>query len=128
MNDETDKLNNTDRKDLFSNKEENIKDRIPCLITCNRKLPMVRKIINKHWNILQINSRLEEMFQNDPFVGYKRNKNLQVIIGGHTIENGKNGKVFKAYSENREGKCDPCNTSKPSPCCKQVIDTSTFQS
>ena len=125
MNDEIDKLDNIDRKDLFSNKEENIKDRIPRLITCNIKLPMMRKIISKHWNILQINPGLEEMFQNSPFVAYKRNKNLQVIIGGNTIEN---GKVFKAYSESREGKCEPCNTRKPSPCCKQVIDTSTFQS
>ena len=70
-------------------------------------------------------SGLEEIFQNNPFVAYKRNKNLQEIIGGHTI---KNGKVFKAHSKSREGKCEPCNTSKPLLCCKQVIDTSTFQS
>ena len=36
--------------------------------------------------------------------------------------------MFKAHSKSREGKCEPCNTSKPSLCCKQVIDTSTFQS
>ena len=36
---------------------------------------MMRKIISKHWNILQINPGLEEMFQNSPFVAYKRNKN-----------------------------------------------------
>ena len=54
---------------------------------------------------------------------YKRNRNLQEVIGVHTI---KNGNVFKAHP--REGKCEPCNTSKPSLWCKQVIDTSTFQS
>ena len=64
-------------------------------------------------------------FENNPFVVYKGNKNLQEIIGSHTI---KNGKVFKVHSKSREGKCEPCNTSKPSLCCKQVIDTSTFQS
>ena len=37
-------------------------------------------------------------------------------------------KVFQAHSKNRKGKCEPCNTSKPSLCCKQVIDTSTFRS
>ena len=68
---------------------------------------------------------MRETFQNNPFVAFKRNKNLQEIIGGHTI---KNGKVFKAHSENIKGKCEPCNTSKPSLCCKQVIDTSTFRS
>ena len=108
---------------MLSKKEKNIKDRIPCLITYNRKLPMMCKIINKHWNVFHIN--LWSVFQNNPFVAYKRNKNLQEIIGGHTI---KNGKVFKAHSKSREGKCETCNTSKPSLCCKQVIDTSAFKS
>ena len=62
MKDEIDKVDNIDRKDLLSKKEKNIKDRIPCLITYNRKLPMMRKIINKHWNVLQINPGLEETF------------------------------------------------------------------
>ena len=125
LNDEIDKVDNIGRKDMLSKKEKNVKDRIPCLITYNRKLPIMRKIINKHWNVLQINPGLEEIFQNNPFVAYKRNKNLQEIIGGHTI---KNGKVFKAHSKSREGKCESCNKSKSSLYCKQVIDTSTFQS
>ena len=85
----------------------------------------MHKIINEHCNVLQTNPRLEELFQNNPFVAYKRNKNLQEIIGGHSI---KNGKVFKAHSKRRERKFEPCNASKPSPCCKQLIDTSAFQS
>ena len=36
--------------------------------------------------------------------------------------------MLKAHSRNRKGKCEPCNTSKPSLWCKQVIDTSTFPS
>ena len=28
---------------------------------------------------------LQEIFQDNPFVAYERNKNLQEIIGGHTI-------------------------------------------
>ena len=83
MNDEIDKVENIDRKDLLSKKE---KDRVPCPITYNRKLSMMRKIINKHWNFLQINPGLEEIFQNNPFVAYKKNKNLQEITGGHTIK------------------------------------------
>ena len=71
----------------------------------------MRKIINKHWNVLQMNPELQETFQNNPFAAFKRNKNSQEIIGGHTI---KNGKVCKAHSKNRKGKCEPCNTSKPS--------------
>ena len=30
--------------------------------------------------------------------------------------------LFKTPSENRKGKCDPCNTIKPLLRCKQVID------
>ena len=83
------------------------------------------KIINKHWNVLQINPKLQETFQNNPFVAFKRNKSFQKLLGGHVI---KNGKVFKVHSKNRKGKSEPCNTSKPSLCCKQVINTSTFRS
>ena len=104
LNDEIDKVDNIDRKDLLSKKEKNIKDRIPCLITYNRKLPMMCKIINKHWNVLQINPGLQETFQNNLFVAYKRYKNLQETIGDQTI---KNGNVFKAHSKSREGKCEP---------------------
>ena len=84
-----------------------MKDGIPCVITYNRKLPMMGKIINKHWNFLQINPKLQETFQNNPFVAFKRNKNLQEIMGGHTI---KNRKVFKAHSKSRKGKSELCNT------------------
>ena len=77
LNDETGKVENIDRKDLLSKKEKNIKDRISCLINYNRKLLMMRKIINKHWDFLQINPGLEEILQNNLFVAYNRNKNLQ---------------------------------------------------
>ena len=86
---------------------------------------MIHKIVNKQWNVFQINPELRKTFQNNPFAPFKRNKNLQEIIGGQTMIN---GKVFKAHSKKGKGKCELCNTSKPSLCCKQVIDTSTFRS
>ena len=60
---EIDKVDNIDRKDLLRKKYKNIKDRIPCLITYIRKLPMLRKIINRHWNVLQINPGCKEQFR-----------------------------------------------------------------
>ena len=53
----------------------------------------------------------ELYFLNCTFVTFKRNKNLQEIIG-LTI---KNGKVFhlETHLENRKRKCEPCNTKKP---------------
>ena len=44
------------------------------MITYNKKLPMIHKIISKHWNILQINPELQETFQNYLLVEFKRNK------------------------------------------------------
>ena len=60
---------------------------------------MMSKIINKHWSVFQINPVLQETFQNNPFVAFKRNKNSQEIIGGHTI---KNGKMLIAQSIEKE--------------------------
>ena len=37
-------------------------------------------------------------------------------------------KCLKPNQKNRKRKSEPGNTSKPSLCCKQVIDTSTFRS
>ena len=106
---------------MLRKQEKNNKDRIPCLVTYKRKLPMMHKIIKKHGNVLQINSKLQETFQNNPFGAFKRNKNLQEIIGGHKIKN-------QTHSKSRKGKSEPCNTIKPSLCCKQVIDAGTFRS
>ena len=60
---------------------------------------MMRKILDKHWNVLQINPELEETYQNYMFVAFKRNKNFEEIIGSHTI---KCRKEFKAHLENRK--------------------------
>ena len=57
---------------------------------------MMHKITNKHWNVPE----LRETFQTNAFVPFKRNKNLQEIMGGYTV---KNGKVFKTHSQNRKG-------------------------
>ena len=68
---------------------------------------------------------MQEIFQINLYVAFKRNQNLQETAGGHTI---KNGKMFKTNLEDRKEKCEPCNTNKPSKCCKLVIETSTFRS
>ena len=84
MNYQIDKVDNTDRKDLLRKKN---KDRIPCQITNNRKLSNMRQIINEYLIVLKLNLDLEETFQNNPSVAFKRNKNLQEIIGDHTMKN-----------------------------------------
>ena len=110
LKDQIYKVRNTDRKTLLKKKQKNENDRFLCLITYDRKMQKKQKNINKYWNVLQINPKLREAFQNKPFVVFKRNKSLQEIIGGRMI---KNGNVFKTHLENKKGKCEPCNINIP---------------
>ena len=86
------KVDRTERKELFICKEKHNKIRIPLSITYNRTLPNISKIVNRNWNILQINTEFHGVFQATPMIAFKRSKNLQDIIGGHTV---KQRKVFK---------------------------------
>ena len=79
------------------------KNRIPCLISHNRKLTMIRKILSKYWNVVQENAELRQIFQNNTFVAFKSHKNLEEIIAGRTI---KNRKVFKTHLD-KNGRKEP---------------------
>ena len=80
------KVDKIERKELFTNKENSNKNRIPLSITYNRTLSVVSKII------LQINTQFHAVFQTKPMIAFKCSKNLQEIVGGHSV---KQGKVFK---------------------------------
>ena len=87
------KADRIERKELFTCKEKNDnKNRIPLSITYSRTLPNISKIVNRNWNILQINTELHRVFKDTPMTAFKCSKNLQEIIGDHTV---KQGKVFK---------------------------------
>ena len=58
----------------------------------NRTLPSISKVVNRNWNILQINTKFHEVFQATKMIVFKSSKNLQEIIGIHTA---KHAKVFK---------------------------------
>ena len=90
---------------MLRKKEEGNKDRTPCVIMCNRKLPMMLKIISYYWNVPQINPELLETFQKNAFVAFARNKTKnknkeQKVIGRHTIKTVKSEKKCKTEKEN----------------------------
>ena len=91
--------------------------------TFNKALPSLKNIIDKNWNILQINSGISETFKSKPLVAYRRNPNLQQLIGGHRVEN---GKVVKRITKT-VGLCTPCRSKRGNKCCKQMKTTSTFR-
>ena len=81
--------------------------------------------MNRNWNILQINTGFQRVFKDAPMIAFKRSKNLQEIIGGHTV---KQGKVFKKSLTRLNGNSMPCSSKRPSLCCTQVLNTQTFAS
>ena len=58
-------------------------------------------------------------------IAFKRSQNLQEIIGGQTV---KQGKVFKKNLARINGKSVPCSSTRPSLCCTQVLNKKTFMS
>ena len=73
-----------ERKELLQNNEEiNKKKNIPLALTYNRTLPNISEIVRKNWHILQINPEFRNVFVNKPTIAFKRNKNIQDLIGGH---------------------------------------------
>ena len=61
-------------------------------MTYNRTLANISKIVNRNWNILQINTEFYRVFKDTSMIAFKSNKNLQKTIRGHTVQQ---GKVFK---------------------------------
>ena len=52
------------------------KPRIPLVLKFNRTLPNIKKIIDEHWHLLQINPQLKNAFQGKPIIAYTRDKGI----------------------------------------------------
>ena len=81
--------------------------------------------MNRNWNILQINTEFHRVFKVTPMIAFKRSKNLQEIIGGHTV---KQAKVFKKNLTRLNGNPMPCSSTKPSLYYTQVLSRQTLTS
>ena len=91
-------------------------------MTYNRTLPNISKIVNRNWNILQLNIKFHGVFKATQMIAFKRSKNLQEIIGGHTV---KQRKVFRKNLARLNENSMPCSSLRPSLCCTQLLNTST---
>lgn len=122
------KVNQINRKELLqtNNKHSEKTNMIPLVLTYNRTLPNISNVVKKNWNILQINPHFHHVFGVTPTLAFKRNKNIQELIGGNLIRNGK--LVRRNKNQNEKGKSMACNTTRTSLCCTQVVNTNTFKS
>ena len=59
------------------------------VLTYNKTFPNISAVLIKNWYILQINSEFCNVFVNKPTIAFKGNKNMQDLIGGHLINDGK---------------------------------------
>ena len=94
-------------------------------ITYSRCLPKISNIITKNWNILQISSTFQKVFDKKAMISYKRNKYLGELIGSHTLQSWKSFK--KTHLQIIKGESKSCKTTnKSSLCCTQVDNTKIF--
>ena len=111
---------------LLQSKERLPLNRIPCVVTYNKRLPDIKGSINNHWDLLKIDSNLEEVFHVKPFMAFKRNRNLREMIGQKTLLN---NKVQRNKSiTTRKGWCSPCNSHGNNDCCTHICNTNEFKS
>ena len=61
-------VDHLNRSLLFKNCKPKRKDSIPFSVTYNSVLPNIKEIINKHWHILNIDSRFKEIFNSSQLI------------------------------------------------------------
>ena len=65
--------------------------------------------MNRNWNILQVNTGFQRVFQIKPIIAFKLIENLQEMIGSHTI---KQAKVFKKILHRQNRKSLACSSAR----------------
>ena len=125
LNEQFQKASSRNRKNLLQyNENKTCTPKVPFITTYNKQLPKFKTVIEKHWNLLQINEDLKHTFKDPPIYAYRRNKNLRDLIGQTTLVN---NKVVRR-KELKTGTCRPCLTRYNNLCCKHISSTSSFKS
>ena len=113
-----------ERAQLLNQEKQATSNRIPLILTYIRTLPDIKRAINKHWDILKINRDFDKVFAEHPIIAFRRNRNLQDILGKKRIIN--NRKRLR-QSINQNGYSKPCNSKLNNLYSTQVQSTSTFK-
>ena len=70
----------TDRKEALRNKTTTKKEILPFVTTYNLATPNLKKILMKHWRIIQQQPKLQKIFNQPPIVSYRKEKSLKDIL------------------------------------------------
>ena len=72
-----------DRNEFLKEKDKKNTNKIQLILTYNRTLPNVKKVIANNWNVLQIKG----ICQRIRIVEFRRNRNLHDLLGCKNIVN-----------------------------------------
>ena len=104
------RVDHLDRSFLLRNYKLKRKDSIQFSLRYNSVLPNIKKIINKHWHILNIDSSFKEIFNSSQLmIAFRKNISLKQLIGTNAIRN--NQTILKPTQTTTAGQCAPCYTS-----------------
>ena len=118
------RANSKDRKELLRPRsKQSVKAPLTLVTTFNKTLPNLKNVLAKNWDLLSINKDIAKKFTKEPLIAYRRNPNLQQLLGGNKIEK---NRVVKR-KRNKVGKCTPCKSNLAYKCCRQIKSTSTFR-
>ena len=82
------RVDHLDRSLLLKNCKPKRKDSIPFSVTYNSVLPNIKEIINKHWQILNIDSSFKEIFNSSQLmIAFLKNTSLKQLIGTNARNN-----------------------------------------
>jgi len=70
----------TDRKKALRNKTKQTKEILPFVTTYNPATPNLKKIIMKHWHIIQQQPKVKQIFNQQPIVSYRKENSLKDIV------------------------------------------------
>ena len=80
------KLDNLKRSALLSN-TKTVRKNIPFLVTYSPTLPNIKKIVNKLWDLLNINCTFADVYKTISAIALCKNTSLRPLIGADTIRN-----------------------------------------
>jgi hypothetical protein len=122
VSEEINRAANVNREALLTYKEKTESNMIPLVVSYNKRLPNLKKILEESWSTLQINETEKAKFKEGPLVCYRKNKNLRDILGQTRIS--KNRVARKKHQ--RTGRCAPCRSRPDTKCCQHVVSTTYF--
>ncbi|XP_041424928.1 uncharacterized protein LOC121395443 isoform X1 [Xenopus laevis] len=105
------KVKGTSRTTLLSKKAKKKSDRLPFVTTYSRQSGRVKKIIYRHWHLLQMDQRLKPWVAEPPMMAYKRSSNLRDHLVHALIEPQKKQGTWLSGAKGmfKCGRCVNCN-------------------